>query len=173
MPGIYLTKENMENFETRFHKEACHIMKQMVEKGLPMASVTADLLFQVSEEETERGNRMGTYVVPAIRMKIRDGSAEEMDILAKDEVRKWIDDHLDKSDPQPEYDVFIVWKCKTLQNWKYLISTTLPDGMYYEMTYDGDKHTWYLDAYKKFANRSIEEVPEEKVRQIREKLGLE
>ena len=47
---------------------------------------------------------------------------------------------------------YIVWKCKTLQNWKSLISTDLHDGMYYEVTYNGDKQEWYLDAYKKFEN---------------------
>ena len=70
-------------------------------------------------------------------------------------VRNYIDEHLDKSDPVPEYTVFIVWKCKTLQNWKYLLSSTIHDGMYYELTYNGDKKEWYLDAYKKFENRRI------------------
>lgn len=60
--------------------------------------------------------------------------------------------HLDKSDPEAEFETYIVWKCKALQNWKYLISTTLQDGMYYELTYNGDKNEWYLDAYKKFEN---------------------
>lgn len=52
-----------------------------------------------------------------------------------------------------DFDIFIVWKCKTLQNWKYLISTSVGDGMYYELTYNGDRREWYLDAYKKFQNR--------------------
>ena len=70
-------------------------------------------------------------------------------------VRKYIEDHIDKSDPKKEFDVYTVWKCKTLQNWKYLLSTTLPDGMYYELTYNGDKKEWYLDAYKKWENVCI------------------
>lgn len=37
-----------------------------------------------------------------------------------------------------EFHLFIVWKCKALQNWKYLISTSVDDGMYYELTYNGD-----------------------------------
>ena len=46
--------------------------------------------------------------------------------------------------------VYVVWSCKTLQNSKALLSTTVPDGMYYELTYNGDKHELYFDAYKKF-----------------------
>lgn len=70
-------------------------------------------------------------------------------------VRNYILEHLDKSDPTPEFDVYTVWKSKALQNWKYLLSSTLNDGMYYELTYNGDKEEWYLDAYKKFENRVI------------------
>lgn len=73
-------------------------------------------------------------------------------------VIKYIEEHLDKSDEKPFYNVFIVWKAKVLQNWKYLISSTLNDGMYYELTYNGDKEEWYLDAYKKFENRCIPKV---------------
>ena len=43
-------------------------------------------------------------------------------------VREYVDAHLDKSDTPPHYEVFFVWKCKTLQNWKYLLSSTLFDG---------------------------------------------
>ena len=78
-----------------------------------------------------------------------------MDEKAKVIVINYIHEHLDKSDPDTEFQVFTVWKAKILQNWKYLISSTLPDGMYYELTYNGDKHEWYLDAYKKFENRCI------------------
>ena len=80
-----------------------------------------------------------------------------MDEKALDIVRKYIIEHLDKSDDMPELIIYIVWKCKTLQNWKYLISSELHDGMYYELTYNGDRNEWYLDAYKKFENRCIKE----------------
>lgn len=60
--------------------------------------------------------------------------------------------HLDKSDTVPPFDSFVVWSCKTLQNHKALLSTTLFDGMYYEVTYNGDKQEAYLDAYKKLYN---------------------
>ena len=72
-------------------------------------------------------------------------------------VRQYILEHLDKSDPEPTYEVYTVWKAKVLQKWKYLISSSLSDGMYYEVTYNGNRQEWYLDAYKKFENRVIEE----------------
>ncbi len=49
-------------------------------------------------------------------------------------------------------DVYVVWSCKTLQNNKALLSTNVSDGMYYEITYNGDKGELYLDAYKKCEN---------------------
>lgn len=80
-----------------------------------------------------------------------------MDDKAIDIVYDYIIEHLDKSDTVPPFEVYTVWKCKALQNWKYLLSSTLLDGMYYELTYNGDKQEWYLDAYKKFENRVIKE----------------
>lgn len=87
-------------------------------------------------------------------MKIRTDS--EFLSKAIDTVAAYTDEHLDKSDEPVGYKVFVVWYCKTLQNFKALLSTTLYDGMYYEVTYNGDKTEIYLDAYKKFENRKIE-----------------
>lgn len=74
----------------------------------------------------------------------------------KELVRNYASEHLDKSDIIPEFDVFVVWSCKTLQNNKALLSTTLFDGMYYECTLNGDKKQIYFDAYKKFENQCIQ-----------------
>ena len=54
-----------------------------------------------------------------------------------------------------EEDVYIVWSCKTLQNNKATLSTDVNDGIYYELTYNGDKKELYLDAYKKWENQAI------------------
>lgn len=77
--------------------------------------------------------------------------------LCRKIVSEYANDHLDKSDGKrvSEDDVYIVWMCKTLQNSKALASTTLFDGMYYEITYNGDKKEVYLDAYKKRENKAI------------------
>lgn len=50
-------------------------------------------------------------------------------------------------------NVFIVWSCKTLQNYKCLASTTVSgDGIYAEYTYNGDKQELYEDIYDKVQN---------------------
>lgn len=72
-------------------------------------------------------------------------------------VSDYIFEHLDKTDHIGDIEIYIVWKCKILKNWKYLISSDLLDGMYYELTYNGDSEEWYLDAYKKFENKVIKE----------------
>lgn len=77
--------------------------------------------------------------------------------LCRKEVVKYTNEHLDKNHKKINTnDVFMVWCCKTLQNSKAILSTTLPDGMLYELTYNGDKKELYLDAYKKFENKCIE-----------------
>ena len=77
--------------------------------------------------------------------------------LCKEKVCEYTNAHLDKTDGKSitTDDVFVVWSCKTLQNSKALLSTTVHDGMYYEMTYNGDKNEVYMDAYKKWENICI------------------
>lgn len=72
-------------------------------------------------------------------------------------VMDYYNSHVEKTDDFhiTEEDVYIVWFCKTLQNWKALVSTNVSDGMYYEITYNGDKMETYLDAYKKWENVRI------------------
>jgi hypothetical protein len=77
---------------------------------------------------------------------------------AKFHVFMYIKAHLEKTDTHVKFksdDVYVVWSCKVLQNWKALVSSALPDGMYYEVTYNGDQHETYIDAYKKFDNVKI------------------
>ena len=77
--------------------------------------------------------------------------------LCKKTVVDYVNDNLDKTDGKQitDDDVFIVWMCKTLQNNKALASTALFDGMYYELTYNGDKRELYIDAYKKWHNFTV------------------
>ena len=82
---------------------------------------------------------------------------DEMINLCKDIVVDYFNENVDKTDrfKITKDDVFIVWFSKTLQNFKALVSTTVSDGMYYELTYNGDKKELYLDSYKKWENKCI------------------
>ena len=73
------------------------------------------------------------------------------------QVVRYFNGRSDKTDKKEitEKDVFVVWSCKTLQNNKALLSTNVSDGMYYELTYNGDKKELYFDAYKKWENKCI------------------
>lgn len=82
---------------------------------------------------------------------------KEFAALVKKTVADYANQRLDKTDGKQitEDDVFIVWMCKTLQNSKAMASTTLFDGMYYELTFNGDKRELYVDAYKKWQNFTV------------------
>lgn len=71
---------------------------------------------------------------------------------AKELVREYLEERLEKTDPEVAFDVFVVWFGYVLGNWKCLLSTTLPDRMYYEVTGNASKSEIYLDAYQKVQN---------------------
>ena len=72
--------------------------------------------------------------------------------LCKGIVVKYHNKHIKSDKHIKRSDIFIVWSCKTLQNNKALLSTNISDGMYYEITYNGNKQEVYVDAYKKQEN---------------------
>ena len=66
------------------------------------------------------------------------------------------DDSTDKVNVQiTTDDVYFVWFNYTLQRMKALLSTTVPDGMYFEITYNPISEDIYFDAYKKVRNKCI------------------
>jgi orf78 len=77
--------------------------------------------------------------------------------ICKEKVVEYFNERVEKTDNTKITidDVFVVWYCKTLQNAKALLSTNVSDGMYYELTYNGDKNELYFDAYKKWENKCI------------------
>lgn len=81
------------------------------------------------------------------------GSKEFLE-KSKQIVADYFNSHADKTDQKQitQDDVYVFWYCKTLQNHKALLSTTVSDGMYYEITHNGDKQETYVDAYKKWEN---------------------
>lgn len=57
-------------------------------------------------------------------------------------------------------DMYVVWFCKTLQNWKALVSGVYIKK-YIEVTYNGDKGETYVDVYKKMCNRCLKDGGDE------------
>ena len=91
------------------------------------------------------------------RKEIKDMDSEKFVELVKKTIVDYVNENLDITDGKKITvdDVYIVWMSKVLQNNKALASTTLFDGMYYELTYNGDKQELYVDAYKKWKNYCV------------------
>ena len=71
------------------------------------------------------------------------------------EVRKYVNKHYPKTELDV-FDVCVVWNCKTLQNNKALLSTTLPDGMYFECTYNGEMNgAFHQRVYSRFEKKTF------------------
>ena len=88
-------------------------------------------------------------------------SNEEFLEKAKELVREYTIEHIDKTDKIPDFNVYIIWSCKTLQNSKAILSTTIPDNKIYELTYNGNKNEIYLDCYVKLENKCVKLESEE------------
>lgn len=86
-----------------------------------------------------------------------------MQEYAKKLIMDYFNEHVEKTDNMhiTMDDVYVVWFSKTLQNWKALVSTTVSDGMYYEVTHNGDKNETYVDVYKKWENFCVTEAKED------------
>ena len=85
------------------------------------------------------------------------------EIIRMKTAKKAVAEHLTEhwGDEVSTEDIYIVWFAKTLQNWKALLSTDLTDtGIYFEVTFNGDKNELYLDHYIKKCNEAhAMEVP--------------
>lgn len=75
-------------------------------------------------------------------------------------VRDYILANHEKTDPPlGDFDTYAVWYGYVLGNWKCLVSSTLPDGKYYEVTRRADSAV-YLDVYVKVRNVEYPDQPE-------------
>ena len=83
----------------------------------------------------------------------------KFEVICKNAIINYFNNRVEKTDNKKINikDVYVVWMCKTLQNSKALLSTNVPDGLYYEFTYNGDKKELYMDVYKKWENIKINE----------------
>lgn len=103
--------------------------------------------------------RMQNHVRPDDMMGVYD--ALEMDtnyvVRARAFVRAYILQQYASSSPfpnvlAPNFEVHCVWFAKVLKNWKALITTSMSDGRYYEVTHNAEKNETYIDVYGKIKN---------------------
>lgn len=64
-------------------------------------------------------------------------------------VRKWAVSYLGVPN---DTGFYVVWFAFILGGWKALVSSTEPDGRYYEVTFNKAKDETYLDTYVKTNN---------------------
>jgi len=166
--GLTWKKEPVENDEYLAEKNSDTVaFEKAFLEGVARESLkeaTLDYTGHTSEAPFPPENSPGRFVTeshpdpentgPFMAAKENTNYPERARALVYD----FIKDHLEITDTHVTFsidEVYTVWFCKTLQNWKGMFSTTLPDGMYYEVTYNGDKGEAYIDAYKKFKNMKV------------------
>lgn len=168
-PGIcvrFHASYEVDALKVRVESEDC---KARVDRAIPSVELTSSndpawVIYTTLEEaykelmtKTGEKNDEEEEEMPTKGKSITDAIAVDNDFMinmAKCAVAAWYNMHNGPRKIKPE-DVYVVWFCKTLQNWKAMCSTDIPDGMYYEVTYDGDKDVAYVDAYKKWDNESM------------------
>ena len=52
-------------------------------------------------------------------------------------------------------DLFLVWFTKTFSNWKCLVATIYADGLYYEVTHNGNAQETYVDIYRRLGHSKV------------------
>jgi hypothetical protein len=76
---------------------------------------------------------------------------DDFQSLIRRKLKEWY--KLRKKVELNDSQIYVVWSCKTLQNYKALVSTSMNgDGIYAEYTYNGDKGELYEDIYMKLEN---------------------
>lgn len=153
-------REHMERTMAFAHDDTQPIGNIFRKRVLPTTSFHGDFANRLRAEQTQEAIRRMRNMdmdqtevlprVPAFEKEVLSGDNHANYIqTAIDRVREVANASLLDLDEEPEYDVYVVWFCKTLKNWKAMVGTSLNDENYYEVTYDGDKRLTYVDVYDK------------------------
>lgn len=63
-------------------------------------------------------------------------------------VFKMVDERLKKLGEQKFYDIYLLWSMHIEQNWRGVFSTSVGDGIFYEVTYNTGSKATKLDVYQ-------------------------
>lgn len=109
--------------------------------------------------DADAENWLKDLLGPEVDTALAFSSADEVvdyQAIAIELVRDIIDERFKATlIDMPKYSIYVTWFSKTLRNFKALVSTSIPDGAYYEVTFDGRNGIAYVDCYKKFDQRTI------------------
>jgi len=89
---------------------------------------------------------------PPSEEAIRPVRAMTLQDHAREIVFNYVVAQLEKTNSEIRFDpgdVLVTWFAYVLGNWKAMVTTNLPDGMYYEVTHNALRKATFLDAYKK------------------------
>lgn len=75
--------------------------------------------------------------------------------MGNDEFQKKVKESVAEKTGLSVDQIYIVWMVKVLQNNKALASTTENDGLYFEVTYDGNNDRAFIDEYIKSSNEEL------------------
>lgn len=86
--------------------------------------------------------------------------SDEFIKIAKSQVYQMAKEGLDPTDDVrlSVDDVYVVLYAYVLGNQKATLSTMLPDGKYYEVTYNSEKDEMYIDCYVKLKQNVIKNI---------------
>jgi hypothetical protein len=136
--------------------EAWYELVRKVGEGVGEASVCWDPMDCTGTFMTDKASDVVDKILKAaMAYANRPSLNDSIPDKARKHVYEYIKARLEKTDKHVVFgleNVYTVWSCYILGNWKCLVSTSLPDGMYYEVTFDVDEGEAYIDAYKKFDN---------------------
>lgn len=140
--------------------------KKKRESYPPFEESLAEVYDMMDAQEAPRTKPPGSFLGPAM---IRQAVEEFAELTYEDQATRlvywYVRDHLDPSDEKYDTfnldEVYVVSFSYVLGNWRAMVSTTLPDGMYYEVTYIRELGTAYVDAYKRSGHKELTTWPRE------------
>jgi hypothetical protein len=143
-------EEREEGGVMAFTAHGHHIPNTVLTEPRPQSLGCGPILF-CSECIEEVREYWDTHQGIQVPMTIPD----DFPAKAKRILINYVDSHYSVDFERPAFEVRVVWFVKVLQHWKALVITDLPDGKYYELTYNGDKRETYVDEYTKSKNTVI------------------
>lgn len=136
------------------HQDAEYIRQECVRDESDKEPSVKGRMDQIQDMVAEALQKVGDSVHKKFAEIMKVGPDMEPQVKARMLVVLDFNTNRDKADSSPLHyeDTYVVSFKYILGYWKALISTTVSDGKYYEVTYNNLKKETYVDSYVKFRN---------------------